>query len=103
MDRRVLYALVGLAIVLLALVATQVLVPSYLERRTENRLTEGGGEAKVDIDALPAVRLLFSKGKRIEVRGERLDIPLEGESGKAFGDLDRFAKADVRLDRLTAG
>ena len=98
-----LYALIGLAVLLLALVATQVLVPSYLERRAENRLTEGGGEAKVDIDALPALRLLFNKGERIEVRGERLDIPLESERGRVFDDLDRFAEADVRLDRLTAG
>jgi hypothetical protein len=103
MDRRVLYALIGLAVVLLALVATQVLVPSYLERRAENRLTEHGGEASVDIDALPALRLLFDRGKRIEVRGEELDIPLEGERGKVFDDLDRFEEADVRLDRMTAG
>lgn len=103
MDRRVLYALIGLATVLLAFVATQVLVPSYLERRAEKRLTEDGGEASVDIDALPAVRLLFSKGERIQVRGEGLDIPLESERGKVFDDLDRFKEADVRIDRLTAG
>jgi hypothetical protein len=103
MDRRVLYALIGLATVLLALVATQVLVPSYLERRAEKRLTEHGGEATVDIDALPALRLLFDRGARIEVRGEELDIPLEGERGRVFDDLDRFTEADVRLDRLTAG
>lgn len=103
MDRRLLYALSGLAIVLLALVATQLLVPAYLERRAENRLTEHGGDAKVDIDALPALRLLFNRGERIEVRGEALDIPLEGERGKVFDDLDRFKEADVRLDRMTAG
>lgn len=103
MDRRLLYLLIGVAVVLLALVATQVLVPSYLERRAENRLTEGGGEARVDIDALPAMRLLFNKGERIEVRGERLDLPLEAERGRVFDDLDRFREADVRLDRMTAG
>ena len=103
MDRRVLYALIALATLLVVLVGTQVLVPAYLERRAENRLTEHGGEASVDIDALPAFRLLFDKGKRIRVRGEELDIPLEGERGKVFDDLDRFAEADVRLDRLTAG
>ena len=103
MSRPVLYALIALAVLLLALVATQLLVPSYLERRAENRLTEGGGEATVDIDALPALRLLFDDGKRIRVRGEGLDIPLEGERGRVFDDLDRFAEADVRLDRLTAG
>jgi hypothetical protein len=103
MDRRVLYPLIALAVLLLALVATQLLVPSYLESRAEKRLTEHGGTADVNIDALPAVRLLFNKGKRIEVRGRRLDIPLEGERGKVFDDLDRFREADVQLDRLTAG
>jgi hypothetical protein len=103
MSRPVLYALIGVAVLLLALLATQLLVPSYLERRAENRLTEGGGEVKVDIDALPALRLLFNRGERIEVRGKGLDIPLESERGAVFDDLDRFAEADVRLDRLTAG
>jgi hypothetical protein len=103
MERRVLYPLIAIAVLLLALVATQVLVPSYLERRAEKRLTEDGGEATVDIDALPALALLFDKGQRIEVRGERLDIPLERERGAVFEDLDRFKEADVRLDRLTAG
>jgi hypothetical protein len=103
MERRVLYPLIALAVLMLVLVATQVLVPSYLERRAENRLTEDGGEATVDIDALPAVRLLFNRGERITVRGERLNIPLERERGAVFDDLDRFKKADVRLDSLVAG
>jgi hypothetical protein len=103
MERRVLYPLIALAVLMLVLVATQVLVPSYLERRAENRLTEDGGEATVDIDALPAVRLLFNRGERITVRGERLNIPLERERGAVFDDLDRFKNADVRLDSLVAG
>jgi hypothetical protein len=103
MERRVLYPLIAVAVLLLALVATQLLVPSYLERRAEKRLTEHGGSAQVNIDAVPALRLLFNDGKRIQVRGQRLDIPLEGERGKVFTDLDRFKEADVRLDRLTAG
>lgn len=98
-----LYPLIALAILLFALVAAQVLVPSYLERRAENRLTEDGGEARVDIDALPALRLLFNRGERITVRGERLVIPLERERGAVFDDLDRFEEADVRLDSLIAG
>ncbi len=103
MERRVLYPLIALAVLLLVALATQVLVPSYLERRAENRLTEDGGEARVNIDALPAVRLLFNRGQRIEVRGERLVIPLERQRGAVFDDLDRFAEADVRLDDLIAG
>ncbi len=90
MRRPVVVAGIALAFLLLALVASQLIVPAYLENRAENRLTEGGGEVSVDIDALPALRLLFNRGKRIEVRGNGLDIPLEGVRGRVFDDLDRF-------------
>lgn len=103
MPRGLVYAGVALAGLLLVLVASQLLVPAYLENRAANRLTEDGGEADVDIDALPALRLLFNRGQRIEVRGNGLDIPLEGKRGRVFDDLDRFEEADVRLDRLKAG
>jgi hypothetical protein len=103
MRRPVVLAGIALAVLLLALVASQLIVPAYLENRAENRLTENGGEVSVDIDALPAVRLLFNRGKRIEVRGNGLDLPLESERGRVFDDLDRFEEADVRLDRLRAG
>ena len=103
MRRPVVIAGAVLAAILLALVASQLIVPAYLENRAQNRLTEGGGEAHVDIEALPALRLLFHRGQRIEVRGNGLDIPLEGERGRVFDDLDRFEEADVRLDRLKAG
>lgn len=103
MRRPVVVAGIALAVLLLALVASQLIVPAYLENRAENRLTENGGEVSVDIDALPAIRLLFNRGKRIEVRGNGLDVPLEGERGRVFDDLDRFEEADVRLDRLRAG
>ncbi len=103
MQRGLVYAGAVLAAILLALVASQLVVPAYLEHRAANRLTEHGGEAHVDIDALPAVRLLFHRGKRIEVRGEGITVPLEGERGKVFDELDRFEEADVRLDRMRAG
>jgi hypothetical protein len=103
MPRALVYAGAALAAILLVLVASQLIVPAYLENRAQNRLTEHGGEAHVNIDALPAVRLLWHDGKRIEVRGNGLVIPLEGERGKVFDELDRFHEADVRLDRLRAG
>jgi hypothetical protein len=103
MDRRLVYAGAALAGFLLVLVASQLIVPAYLEHRAEKRLTEHGGKADVDIDALPAAKLLWHRGKRIEVRGSGIDVPLEGERGRVFDDLDRFGEADVRLDRLTAG
>ncbi|HEX8065661.1 MAG TPA: hypothetical protein VF520_03940 [Thermoleophilaceae bacterium] len=103
MRRGLVYVAAGLAGVLLVLVACQLLVSAYLEHRAENRLTENGGDVSVSIEALPVARLLFDRGKRIEVRGGGIDVPLEGERGRVFDDLDRFEEADVRLDRLKAG
>jgi hypothetical protein len=100
--RRLLY--IGLGIVVL-LVLSQLLVPPYLEHRAEKRLTEKGGHAKVEIEALPALRLLFDDGRRIQVRGDGLHVEiLNGpNSREVFGELDRFQEADVRLVRMSAG
>lgn len=98
--RRLLYVAAG---ILVLLIASQLLVPPYLEHRAEKRLTERGGHAEVSIDALPAVRLLFNDGNRIKVRGDGLHVDLLKASGRVFDELDRFDKADVRLTRMSAG
>ena len=98
--RRLLYVAAG---ILVLLVASQLLVPPYLEHRAEKRLTEKGGHADVSIEALPAVRLLLNDGSRIKVRGDGLHVDLLKSSGKVFDELDRFEKADVRLTRMSAG
>ncbi|HKP89969.1 MAG TPA: hypothetical protein VJT75_08345 [Thermoleophilaceae bacterium] len=100
--RRLLYVALGIVALL---VLSQLLVPPYLEHRAEKRLTEKGGHANVDIDAVPALRLLFDDGKRIEVRGDGLHVEiLNGpNSRRVFDELDRFEEADVRLVRMSAG
>ena len=94
------------AAIVVLLVVSQLVVPPYLEHRAEQRLTARGGHATVRIDALPAVRLLFGDGHRIEVRGDGLHVDLlkGGAGGNAvFDELDRFDQADVRLSRMSAG
>lgn len=100
--RRLLY--VGLGILVL-LVLSQLLVPPYLEHRAEKRLTEKGGHADVQIDALPALRLLFDDGNRIRVRGDGLHVEILHGNGsrRVFDELDRFREADVRFKRMSAG
>lgn len=100
--RRLLYVALGIVALL---VLSQLLVPPYLEHRAEKRLTAKGGHAHVDIDALPAVRLLFDDGKRIRVRGDGLHVEIlnGANSRRVFGELDRFEEADVRLVRMSAG
>ena len=91
--------------IVVLLIVSQLAVPPYLEHRAEKRLTSKGGHASVNIDAVPAVRLLFGDGHRIEVRGDGLRVELlaSNTSNQVFDELDRFDQADVRLSRMSAG
>jgi hypothetical protein len=86
-----------LAVLVIALVATQILLPRMGESQVEDRLTKEGGTADVNIEAVPAVRLLFDDGDRLEVRAREVDIPIEDIQGKSFKELDGFGEVDVRL------
>lgn len=66
-----------------ALAAAQVLIPPIGESKVESRLTAGGGAAEVTLSALPAVRLLFAEGERIEVEASDLELGLEPPSEPA--------------------
>jgi hypothetical protein len=100
--RRLLYVALGIVVLL---VLSQLLVPPYLEHRAEKRLTSRGGHAHVEIDAVPALRLLFDDGRRIRVRGDGLHVEILHGNGsrKVFDELDRFREADVRFTRMSAG
>lgn len=102
MRRVPIFVIAGIVVLL---VVSQLAVPPYLEHRAEKRLTARGGHATVRIDALPAVRLLFGDGHRIEVRGDGLHVDLlKGSTNNpVFDELDRFDQADVRLSRMSAG
>ncbi|MGI9021560.1 MAG: hypothetical protein ACR2G3_12735 [Solirubrobacterales bacterium] len=97
--------LIGIVILVLTvvLVGAQLFVAELGERKIEERLTEGGGEAAVTLSATPAVRLLFGDGDRIEVRGSALDLDLETEDPEVLDRLDGFEEVDVALEDFRAG
>lgn len=97
------WVLAVLAVVVIALVATQIFLPRMGENDVEDRLTREGGTASVNIDAVPAVRLLFDDGDRIEVRAREVEIPIEDIRGRSFKQLDGFDEVDVRLLLSTIG
>jgi hypothetical protein len=94
-------ALIAIAPVLTALVASQFLLPPYLEGRAEDRLTAGGGSASVSLEALPALRLLFEDGETLRVKGRGLRVdPRDGEALRfphLFEKLDGFDEVDLRV------
>ena len=101
MARKALIGVVAMLAVLL--VTSQLVLPGLAENRVEGRLTEGGGSAKVSLSALPALRLLFSDGDRLEARGTDLDLELAGDQPDVLGRLDGFSEVDVVLANLRAG
>jgi hypothetical protein len=92
------------ALVLLALlVISQLVIPPIMESRISDRLTAAGGSAHVSVSALPAARLLFGEGSRIEVTGSDLNLTAETESGAVFSDLDGYDHVSISLDDFRAG
>jgi hypothetical protein len=83
---------IGLAALL---IASQFLLPPFLEHRVASSLTEHGGTASVDLAAIPALRLLFGHGQKLHVTGSGLSVDLQGQKD-VFKRLDNFS--DVRID-----
>lgn len=83
-------------------VSFQLLAPRLAARRVETSLLESGGEASVTIRALPAVRLLWREGDRIEVRGRRITVGMSREGG-GLSVLDGFDEVDIALSEFTTG
>jgi hypothetical protein len=96
------YALIAAALIVLALVVTQIVLPPLLESKVEDRLTKGGGRASVDLDAVPALRLLAHDGDRFALEGRGLELPLD-QKQSVFDRLDGFDSVSVRLVDVTAG
>jgi len=94
---------ISIAVVsVLLLVASEFAVPAYLEGRAEGELTERGGTAQVNLEALPALRLLGGGGRRLEATGTGLELAPE-EDQPVLESLDSFDEIDVRLDNVRAG
>jgi hypothetical protein len=88
--------------VVFALVASQVLLPGLGAHRVEKRLTKGGGTAEVTLGAVPALRLLFGDGERLEVTGSDLVLDPDAEDD-VFERLDGFSIVDISIADASVG
>jgi hypothetical protein len=95
--------MIGLGVLILLLVLSQVFLPLFLENRVEDRLTKNGGSADVTLKALPALTLLDHSGSEAKVRGHGLTLDLNGAGGKPLDTLDGFGKVDIDVTSSTAG
>jgi hypothetical protein len=101
MRRNVIVTLT-VVIAVLALGA-QLAIPAYVSSRVEDRLTENGGSAHVEIHALPATDLLGGGGDRLKVRGHDLRFDLPGQNEHVFRRMDKFDEVDTQLTDFRAG
>jgi hypothetical protein len=98
--RRVL--ITTLLVLLAVLVVSQFVITALAERQVESRLVEGGGTAAVSLSAIPAVRLLFESGDRLEVQGTGLSAELDTRT-QVFERLDRFGDVEIDMSDVSAG
>jgi hypothetical protein len=96
-------ATLATVVVLVLVAAVQIALPPLAERRAQHRLTASGGSADVDLDALPAVRLLFDEGDRARVRARGIELPLAAPGGRVLSQLDGFDDVDVAVTDARAG
>ena len=84
----------GVPLVVLV-VASQLVIPPYLEHRIANRLTEHGGSAKVELSAFPAARLLFGGAGSLKIRARALSVDLAPGQEDIFKRLSGWTDAQV--------
>jgi hypothetical protein len=85
------------------LVASQFVIPPYLEHRVANRLTGHGGSADVELSAIPALRLLFGHGDELDIRASGLSVDLEPGQRDVFRQLDDFSEVTIAVTDSRAG
>jgi hypothetical protein len=93
---------VAVVIAILAL-GTQIAIPAYVSSKVEDRLTEKGGTAHVEVHSTPAVRLIRGNGDRIAIRGRELRFDLPAENPDVFDRLDGFDEVDAELTAVRTG
>jgi hypothetical protein len=93
---------VAVLIAVLAL-GSQIAIPAYVSSQVEDRLTQNGGSAHVEIHATPAVKLIDGKGDRIEIHASDLRFDFPTESSEVFDHLDGFDEVDAELERVHTG
>ena len=94
-------AFIGLAVAVL--VGGQLALPRIAERRITSDLADSGRVKRVEVEALPAVKLLFKRADRVEV--EMADVRA-GTTGRLVELLRRTRgtdELDARADLVTLG
>jgi LmeA-like phospholipid-binding len=101
MHRMAILAVAALIAVLA--VAIQLGLPRLAERKAAQRLTEGGGHARVHVKAFPATDLLRKRGDSLVVKASGLVAAGGERGGGGLEDLDGFTHVDIQVIGVRLG
>ena len=98
---RAAFALIGLAVA--ALVGGQLALPRVAERRISEDLAQSGKVTRVEVDALPAIKLLFKRADRVEVEMSEVRAGTAGRLVELLRRTKATRELDARADLVTLG
>jgi LmeA-like phospholipid-binding len=98
---RAAFALIGLAVA--ALVGGQLALPRVAERRITEDLSESGKVTRVEVQALPALKLLFDRADRVEVDMAEVRAGTTGRLVELLRRTKATRELDARADLVTLG
>ena len=98
---RAAFALIGLAVA--ALVGGQLALPRIAERRITSELAESGKVTRVEVDAVPAIKLLFKRADRVEVEMAEVRAGTTGRLVELLRRTRGTNQLAARADLVTLG
>jgi DUF2993 family protein len=94
-------ALIGLAVA--ALVGGQLALPRIAERRITSDLAENGKVRRVEVEAVPALKLLFKRADRVEVEMAEVRAGTTGRLVQLLRRTRATKELDARADLVSLG
>ena len=94
-------ALIGLAVA--ALVGGQLALPRIAERRITSDLAESGKVRRVEVEAVPALKLLFKRADRVEVEMAEVRAGTTGRLVELLRRTRATKELDARADLVSLG
>jgi hypothetical protein len=94
-------AVIGLAVA--ALVGGQLALPRVAERRITSDLSENGQVKRVQVEAVPALKLLFKRADRVEVEMAEVRARNTGRLVQLLRRTRGARELDARADLITLG
>ena len=98
---RAAFALIGLAVA--ALVGGQLALPRLAERRITSDLSKSGHVTHVNVEAVPAIKLLFKRADRVEVEMAEVRAGTTGRLVELLRRTRGTDDLDARAELVTLG